>query len=198
MTTTSSTAAANSASSTLLGYSRVSTADQRADLQSDALTAAGCWRIWSDTASGSTTSRPALDEVLDVLRPGDCLVVWRLDRLGRSLPHLVETVRGLAARGVGFRSLQEAIDTTTPGGRLVFHVFASLAEFERDLIRERTFAGLAAARARGRVGGRPTVMTTAKASAADQMLATGTPVTQVAAALGVSRASLYRHVEKVR
>jgi len=113
----------------LLGYARVSTTEQDAKLQHDALSAAGCWRTWTDTASGVKTNRPQLAEVLASLRPGDTLVVWRLDRLGRSLPHLIDTVRGLKDRAVGFRSLTEAIDTTTPGGRLVFHIFASLAQF---------------------------------------------------------------------
>jgi len=113
----------------LLGYARVSTTVQDPALQHDALSAAGCWRTWTDTASGSRTDRPQLGEVMAALRAGDTLAVWRLDRLGRSLPHLIDTVRGLEERGVGFRSLQESIDTTTPGGRLVFHVFASLAEF---------------------------------------------------------------------
>jgi DNA invertase Pin-like site-specific DNA recombinase len=143
----------------LLGYARVSTTDQQPQLQVDALTGAGCYRVFTETASGARADRPVLEQVLDQLRPGDTLVVWKLDRLGRSLRHLVDTVTGLAERGIGFRSLQEAIDTTTPGGKLVFHVFAALAEFERDLIRERTSAGLAAARVRGRHGGRPSVMT---------------------------------------
>jgi DNA invertase Pin-like site-specific DNA recombinase len=133
----------------LLGYARVSTTDQQPQLQVDALTAAGCYRVFTETASGARPDRPTLEQVLDQLRPGDTLVVWKLDRLGRSLRHLVDTITGLADRGIGFRSLQEAIDTTTPGGKLVFHVFAALAEFERDLIRERTSAGLAAARVRG-------------------------------------------------
>jgi DNA invertase Pin-like site-specific DNA recombinase len=143
----------------LLGYARVSTTDQQPQLQVDALQRAGCYRVFTETASGARSDRPVLDQLLDQLRPGDTLVVWKLDRLGRSLRHLVDTVTGLAECGVGFRSLQEAIDTTTPGGKLVFHVFAALAEFERDLIRERTSAGLAAARARGRQGGRPPVLT---------------------------------------
>jgi DNA invertase Pin-like site-specific DNA recombinase len=137
----------------LLGYARISTGDQRPDLQVDALKGAGCYRVFVDTASGTLAARPALDQVLDQLRPGDTLVVWKLDRLGRSLRHLVDTIAALADRGVGFRSLQESIDTTTPGGKLVFHIFAALAEFERDLIRERTSAGLVAARARGRTAG---------------------------------------------
>jgi len=172
-----------------------STLEQDAALQHDALSAAGCFRSWTDTASGALTDRPELAAVMDALRAGDTLVVWRLDRLGRSLPHLIETIRGLAARGIGFRSLQESIDTTTPGGRLVFHVFGSLAEFERDLIRERTMAGLAAARRRGRVGGRPTVMTAAKTKQAARMVTAGTPLTEVADVLGVSRTTLYRHLK---
>jgi DNA invertase Pin-like site-specific DNA recombinase len=134
----------------LLGYARVSTTDQQPQFQVDALEHAGCYRVFTETASGARADRPTLTQLLDQLRPGDTLVVWKLDRLGRSLRHLVDTVTNLADRGIGFRSLQEAIDTTTPGGKLVFHVFAALAEFERDLIRERTTAGLAAARARGR------------------------------------------------
>src|SRR5215213_6599204 len=157
----------------LLGYARVSTNDQHPQLQVDALEQTGCYRVFTETASGACTDRPTLERVLDQLRPADTLVVWKLDRLGRSLRHLVDAVTGLAERGIGFRSLQEAIDTTTPGGKLVFHVFAALAEFERDLIRERTAAGLAAARARGRRGGRPSVMTAHKARVAQEMYASG-------------------------
>jgi len=154
-------------------------------------------------ATGSSPRRPAasaatvppLEQLLDQLRPGDTLVVRKLDRLGRSLRHLVDTVTGLAERGIGFRSLQESIDTTTPGGKLVFHVFAALAEFERDLIRERTAAGLAAARARGRRGGRPSVMTAHKLQAAQQMYRSGQyTVAAIAKTLGVSRASIYRYL----
>ncbi len=179
----------------LLGYARVSTAGQDPALQHDALSAAGCWRTWTDVASGVRSDRPQLGEVLAALRPGDTMCVWRLDRLGRSLPHLIDTVRGLEERGVGFRSLQEAIDTTTPGGRLVFHVFGSLAAFERELIQERTKAGLTAARARGRFGGRPTVLTPAKAKQAQRMIADGTPLVEVAAVVGVSRSTLYRRLD---
>ena len=178
----------------LLGYARVSTTEQDATLQDDALSAAGCWRTWTDTASGVKTDRPQLAEVLASLRPGDTLVVWRLDRLGRSLAHLIGTVRGLEDRAVGFRSLTEAIDTTTPGGRLVFHIFASLAQFERELIRERTQAGLTAARARGRVGGRKTVLTPAKERQARRMLAEGATKAEVAGVVGVSVSTLYRRV----
>lgn len=179
-----------------LGYARVSTGDQDLALQLDALAAAGCVRVFSDTASGALDGRPELAAVLDHLRSGDTLVVWRLDRLGRSLRHLIDTVTELAARGVGFRSLHENIDTTTPGGRLVFHLFAALAEFERDLIRERTQAGLAAARTRGRQGGRPSVMTADKIATARSMYASGDyTVEAIAAVIGVSRATIYRHIQ---
>jgi DNA invertase Pin-like site-specific DNA recombinase len=180
----------------LLGYARISTAEQHPDLQVDALKAAGCYRVFVDTASGALAARPALDQVLDQLRPGDTLMVWKLDRLGRSLRHLVDTIAALADRGIGFRSLQESIDTTTPGGKLVFHIFAALAEFERDLIRERTTAGLAAARARGRAGGRPAVMTQPKIRLAREMYASRQyTVAAIASTLGVSRASIYRHLD---
>jgi DNA invertase Pin-like site-specific DNA recombinase len=139
----------------LIGYARVSTLEQQLALQQHALRDAGCERIFTDKVSGAKNERPGLMAALEASRAGDILVVWKLDRLGRSLAHLVETVQALAARGIGLRSLQEQLDTTTSGGKLIFHIFASLAEFERDLIRERTNAGLAAARARGRKGGRP-------------------------------------------
>src|SRR3954464_15193176 len=142
----------------LIGYARVSTIDQTLALQQDALQAAGCEQLYTDTVSGSVTERLGLTQAPSHLRPGDTLVVWRLDRLGRSLAHLIDTIRELQERGVGFRSLQEQIDTTTSGGKLVFHVFGALAEFERDLIRERTHAGLVAARRRGRLFGRPKVL----------------------------------------
>ena len=179
-----------------IGYARVSTLQQDEALQRDALHAAGVDRIFVDKASGKLESRPALDDLLAQARPGDTVVVWRLDRLGRSLKHLIETVGALEARGVAFVSLTEAIDTSTPGGRLIFHVFGALAEFERDLIRERTLAGLAAARARGRVGGRPTVWTPAKLSTAKAMHASGDyDVSSIAKVLGVSRASVYRALQ---
>jgi DNA invertase Pin-like site-specific DNA recombinase len=181
----------------LLGYARVSTSDQHPQLQVDALQRAGCYRVFTETASGARADRPALEQLLDQLRPGDTLVVWKLDRLGRSLRHLVDTMTGLADRGIGFCSLQEAIDTTTPGGKLVFHVFAALAEFERDLIRERTAAGLAAARARGRQGGRPSVMTAHKLQVAQEMHRSGEyTVAAIAKTLGVSRASIYRYLTR--
>jgi len=170
-------------------------AREEAALQLDALEAAGCERIYTDRSSGALAERPDLARAVDHLRDGDTLVVWRLDRLGRSLRHLVETVGALEERGIGFRSLTESIDTTTPGGRLVFHVFAALAEFERDLIRERTHAGLAAARARGRRGGRRRVMSAEKLEVARTMYKSGEhTVAAIAATVGVSRASVYRHL----
>jgi DNA invertase Pin-like site-specific DNA recombinase len=179
----------------LLGYARVSTAEQEPALQRDALLAAGCARVWVDVASGSRDDRPQLAAVLEQLLPGDTLVVWRLDRLGHSLRHLIDTVTALDERAVGFRSLQESIDTTTSGGQLVFHLFGALAEFERDLIRDRTLAGLEAARQRGRRGGRPTAMTPAKQRQAERMYADKTPVTEIAAVLGVGRATVYRSLK---
>ena len=181
----------------LLGYARVSTTDQDATLQVDALNQAGCYRIFTDTASGSLHHRPELDKLLDQLRPGDILVVWRLDRLGRSIRHLIDQLQILAERGVGFRSLQETIDTTSPGGRLVFHLFAALAEFERDLIRERTNAGLAAARARGRTGGRPSSLSADQVKAARRMYdQNDMTVAQIGDVLGVSRTTIYRALNR--
>ena len=176
----------------VFGYSRVSTTDQDQALQEDALTKAGVDQIFTDTASGAKTSRPALDELLSKLRPGDTVVVWRLDRLGRSLRHLIDVFSDLESKGVAIRSLTESLDTSTPGGRLIFHVFGALAEFERDLIRERTNAGLVAARARGRTGGRPSVWTAEKLQTAQDLLAQGTDIATVSRILGVSRASIYR------
>jgi DNA invertase Pin-like site-specific DNA recombinase len=178
-----------------IGYARVSTLDQNPDLQLDALTEAGCYRIYTDRASGSLDRRPELAKALDQLRPGDTLVVWKLDRLGRSLRNLIDVVKELEDREVGFRSLQESLDTTTPGGKLVFHLFGALAQFEREIIKERTAAGLAAARARGRTGGRPSTMTPAKLQMAQQMYDSREhTVAQIAKTLGVSRASIYRHL----
>ncbi len=175
----------------LIGYARVSTAEQDTALQTDALHKAGCERVFEDTASGAKADRPGLADVLAYLRDGDVLVVWRLDRLGRSLPHLIETVGKLEARGVGFRSLTENIDTTTPGGRLIFHVFGALGQFERDLIRERTKAGLTAAAARGRKGGRRPVVTADKLQRAREHIANGLNVREAATRLKVSKTALY-------
>jgi DNA invertase Pin-like site-specific DNA recombinase len=178
----------------LIGYARVSTTDQRLDLQKDALLAAGCERIFTDTASGAKAERPGLTETLQHCRPADTLVVWKLDRLGRSLTHLVETVRDLGAQGIGFKSLQENIDTTSSGGKLIFHIFASLAEFERDIIRERTNAGLSAARARGKKGGRPKGVDEKKKKAA--MALKKDPersVKEICEIVGISRNTYYKY-----
>ena len=176
---------------TLVGYARVSTLDQDPALQLDALAAAGCTKIFDDCASGARTDRPGLQRALDYVREGDVLVVWKLDRLGRSLAHLIETVAALEQRGVGFRSITEAIDTTTPGGRLVFHLFGALGQFERDLIRERTRAGLAAAAARGRKGGRKRVIDAEKLARARSLVARGLSVREAAVRLRVGKTALY-------
>jgi DNA invertase Pin-like site-specific DNA recombinase len=180
----------------IVGYARVSTTEQDPSLQLDALTAAGAVRVFTDTCSGATTERPELSRCLDYLQPGNVLAVWRIDRLGRSVTHLVDTVAALARRGVQFRSLTEAIDTTTKGGELVFTIFAALAQFERDVLSERTRAGLDAARARGRIGGRPTVMTAERVEAASKLSADGMPITQIAQTFGVGRATVRRALAK--
>ena len=182
-----------------IGYARVSSQDQNPDLQLDALRAAGCKRIFVEKASGAQRERPELGAVLDYMRSGDTLVVWKLDRLARSMKQLIETVEGMEARGIGLRSLTEAIDTTTAGGKLIFHIFGALAEFERAIIRERTRAGLEAAKARGRQGGRPPKLTPQDLAAAKAMLAdTSFTVADVARRLGVSPATLYRHLPAAR
>ena len=179
----------------LIGYARVSTLDQTLALQQDALTAAGCEKTFTDSASGTRTDRPGLAEALSFARPGDTLVVWRLDRLGRSLAHLIETIKDLEERGVHFRSLQEQLDTGTSSGKLVFHVFGALAEFERDLIRERTQAGLAAARVRGRRGGQsgltPEKIRQLRTLAADK----ANSVQGICRTLRISRATYYRYMK---
>jgi DNA invertase Pin-like site-specific DNA recombinase len=182
---------------TLIGYARVSTDDQNASLQVDALKKAGCVKVFTDHASGSKASRPELDRMLDQLRPRDIVVVWRLDRLGRSLKNLIELVEDVADKGVGFRSLSESIDTTTANGRLFFSIMGALAEFERDLIQERTKAGLLSARARGRVGGRPTVMDAKKIDKARKLYDSRQhTVADIAEMLNVSVATIYRHLDE--
>jgi DNA invertase Pin-like site-specific DNA recombinase len=179
----------------LVGYARVSTGDQNPDLQRDALTGAGCGRLFTDVASGAKGERPGMAEALAYLRPGDTLVVWKLDRLGRSLKHLIEIVNQLQDKQIGFRSLQESLDTTTSGGKLLFHLFGALAEFERDLIRERTQAGLKAARARGRKGGRPRVMDARKLALAQALYQDRQrSPKEICATLQVSRTTLYRYL----
>jgi len=178
----------------LIGYARGSTIDQRLDLQHDALRDSGCERVFTDTASGARTARPGLTAALEACRAGDILVVWKLDRLGRSLADLVETVQTLAARGIGFRSLQEQLDTTSSSGKLIFHLFAALAEFERDLIRERTKAGLAAARARGRKGGRPRGVDEKKRKAALALKRDSqSSVREICEIVGISRNTYYKY-----
>ena len=174
-----------------IGYARVSTEDQHLDLQRDALTNAGCSVIYEEKASGKSAERPELAQALKALRPGDTLTVWRLDRLGRSLPDLVRIVTELEQRGVGFESLTERIDTTSATGRLVFHLFAALAEFERNLIRERTQAGLASARARGRKGGRRPKLDAQALREIDALLKGGVTVQDAARRYGVARSTLY-------
>src|SRR5690242_12217177 len=182
-----------------IGYARVSTGDQTLDLQQDALTTAGCGRLFTETASGANADRPVLAEALAYLRPGDVLVVWRLDRLGRSLQHLIAVVAELAERGIGFKSLTEQIDTTTSGGKLVFHVFGALAEFERDIIKERTQAGLEAARVRGKLGGRPKALSPEKIKLARKWYAdTSTSVAEICKMLGISRHTLQRYVKEAK
>ena len=177
-----------------VGYARISTADQSLAPQIDALKAAGCGEIFEDCVSGAKTDRPGLNQTLDHLRSGDTLIVWKLDRLGRSMGHLIDTVRDLDQRGIGFRSLTEGVDTTTSGGTLVFHLFGALAQFERDLIRERTRAGLSAAAARGRKGGRKAVVTAEKLKRAKMMIERGLTVREAAARIKVGKTALYNAI----
>lgn len=177
-----------------IGYARVSTDDQNLDLQRDALRQAGCLTIYEEAASGKSADRPELEQCRKALRAGDTLVVWRLDRLGRSLPDLVQIVAELEQQGVAFESLTEKIETSSAAGKLVFHVFAALAEFERGLIRERTHAGLAAARARGRKGGRKPALTPQQVREIKALLRDPSiPVASIADRYGVSRATIYKH-----
>jgi DNA invertase Pin-like site-specific DNA recombinase len=179
-----------------IGYARVSTVDQRLELQIDALEKTGCEKIFTDQASGAKDDRHGLISAIEFCRKGDSLVVWKLDRLGRSLVHLIETINLLHERQVGFVSVQENIDTTTSGGKLVFHVFGALAEFERELIRERTNAGLASARSRGRLGGRPKALSKRQIQIAKTMLADpNTSVREICELLEISKSTLYRYVK---
>ena len=179
----------------LVGYARVSTQEQNLTLQHDALEAAGCERVFVEKASGAQRDRPELKAAIDYMRHGDTLVVWKLDRLARSLKQLIETVEDLGQRNIGLRSITESIDTGTSGGKLIFHVFGALAEFERSVIRERTQAGLKAARARGRVGGRPAVLNDADLTEARALLSNpDISVAQVAKRLGVAESTLYRYL----
>src|SRR5713101_3492899 len=183
----------------LIGYARVSTQEQTLDLQKDALEKLGCIKIFSDVVSGAKAERTGLHEALEYVSEGDTLVVWRLDRLGRSLKHLIETITKLNNRRIGFKSITENIGTTTSGGKLIFHIFGALAEFERDIIRERTNAGLQAARARGRVGGRPKAKTldTPKKVAMAQTLYDNknNTIDDICKTLHISRSTLYRYIK---
>ena len=180
-----------------IGYARVSTEEQNMDMQLDALRAAGCERVFEDTASGAKEDRPGLAQAIDFAREGDELVVWRLDRVGRSLPHLVKFMSELRTKGVEFRSTSENIETVTPGGRLVAHIFAALAEFELDLIRARTRSGLAAARARGRKGGRPP-LPPEKVAALKAMWASKTMTAdQIGVQLGIHRATVFKYTKQL-
>ncbi|MGZ8216707.1 recombinase family protein [Methylomagnum sp.] len=179
----------------LIGYARVSTDDQHLDLQRDALAGAGCPKLHEDREGGAKAARPGLALALEVLREGDTLVVWRLDRLGRSLKDLIALVEALEARGAGLRSLQENIDTTSSGGRLVFHLFGALAEFERALLRERTQAGLTAARARGRRDGRPKALDPAKRKLAVRLYRERQhTIAEICRLVGVSKPTLYSYL----
>jgi DNA invertase Pin-like site-specific DNA recombinase len=179
----------------LIGYARISTQEQTLNLQKDALQKVGCNKIFTDTASGAKAERIGLDKALNYVRKGDTLVVWRLDRLGRSLPHLITTMTDLEERGIGFKSLTENIDTTTSGGKLIFHIFGALAEFERNLIRERTTAGLTAARARGRKGGRPKALTGKQVGIAQDLYEKQHPTAGICRTLKISKATLYRYIK---
>ena len=182
---------------TLIGYARVSTQDQTLDLQLDALKNAGCIKIFTDTASGAKAERKGLNEALDYVRENDVLVVWRLDRLGRSLRDLIDIISQLDQRKIGFKSLTESIDTTTSGGKLIFHIFGALAEFERNLIKERTNAGLQAARSRGIKGGRPKSLSEKKVEMAKKLYADkSNSAEEICRALGISRMTLWRYVKK--
>jgi DNA invertase Pin-like site-specific DNA recombinase len=182
----------------LIGYARVSTQDQTLDLQTDALTQSGCEKIFTDTMSGAKAERPGLQDAMTHLRAGDTLVVWRLDRLGRTLKQLIATITDLSERDIGFKSLQENIDTTTSGGKLIFHIFGALAEFEREIIRERTNAGLQAARARGRLGGRPKTQSLdpKKMALAKQLHDDHSrSVQEICEMLQIGRSTLYRYLK---
>ncbi|WP_310620047.1 recombinase family protein [Flexibacterium corallicola] len=179
-----------------IGYARVSTLDQNSLLQEDALSAAGCERVFIDHVSGSVAARPNLSKAKELLREGDTLVVWRLDRLGRSLKDLIEWAVWLEERKVALQSIQEVIDTSTPTGKLTFHLFGALAEFERNLIRERTQAGLKAARARGRVGGRPKALDPDTRRLAVHLYKEGkTPIAKICKMMGISKPTLYSYVK---
>ncbi|OLQ73218.1 transposon DNA-invertase [Photobacterium proteolyticum] len=183
----------------LIGYARVSTDDQNLALQKDALNQIGCEKLFEDHISGAKSERPGLEQALQYVRKGDIIVVWRLDRLSRSLKDLIEMVTSLESRGIGLKSLQESIDTSTSSGKLIFHLFGALAEFERNLIRERTQAGLQAARVRGRKGGRPKALTTDKQALAVKLYGEKEhTVGQICEMMGISKPTLYKYIESAK
>ncbi len=180
-----------------IGYARVSTADQHLRMQEDALKSAGCQEIFHDIASGAKTARPGLEDALAYVREGDTIVVWKLDRLGRSIQHLIQTVKDLNDKNIGFQSLQENIDTTTSGGKLIFHIFSALAEFEKDLIAERTKAGLKAARVRGKMGGRPPLLDNRQINRMIEMYDEGkNTVAEICKIYDISRPSFYNYLKR--
>jgi DNA invertase Pin-like site-specific DNA recombinase len=178
-----------------IGYARVSTADQHLRMQEDALKSAGCEEVYTDVISGVKSQRPGLDKALSYLREGDTLVVWKLDRLGRSIQHLIQTVNALLEKKIAFKSLQESIDTATSSGKLIFHIFSALAEFERDLIQERTQAGLKAARVRGKMGGRPPLLDTRQINRMIEMYdEQKNTVAEICKIYNISRPSFYNYL----
>jgi DNA invertase Pin-like site-specific DNA recombinase len=182
-----------------IGYARVSTPDQNLYSQEDPLKKAGCKKIFTDVASGARTERPGLDETLQYLRKGDTLVVWKLDRLGRSVPHLIKVIKSLNDQGIGFKSLQESIDTTTSGGKLIFHIFSALAEFERDIIKERTKAGLQSARQRGRLGGRPKFLNDKQIKRLKELYdERKSTITEICKIFDISRPTFYNYLKRNR
>ena len=182
-----------------VGYARISTSDQNLYMQQDDLKEDGCEEVFSDIASGAKSDRPGLAKALVYLREGDTLVVWKLDRLGRSVQHLIQTIKELSDRKIGFRSLRESIDTNTSGGKLIFHIFSALAEFERDLIRERTKAGLKAARSRGKMGGRPPLLDKRQILRMIQMYdEQNNTVADICKIYDISRPSFYNYLKKYK
>lgn len=181
----------------LIGYARVSGNDQNLSLQMDALKNAGCKKIYTDKITGTKAERPGLNQVLDALRKGDILIVWRLDRLGRSLKHLIALIEDLNKKNIGFRTIQESMDTTTPGGKLIFHIFGALAEFERNLIRERTLHGIEAARARGKLGGRPKALDNKKRELVIKLYHDKSQsVKEICDIMKISKQTLYNYVNE--
>lgn len=182
----------------IVGYSRVSTHDQNLDLQEDALKSEGCTKIFTDVISGAKSKRPGLDGLLDYVRSGDTVIIWRLDRLGRSLKDLIEIVNHFESKGIELISLHESINTSSSAGKLYFHIFASLAEFERNIIAERTMAGLSAARARGKVGGRPKTLSKAKRMHAVQLYqAKEKTIKEICDLMNISKPTLYKYIEEL-